>query len=375
MDNSTRSSLVHDIAFSMAKGMVGDVGIEMLRRIGSSTDYCTATPERLRTLSGVTSAIFAADYRKELLDRAEKEAFFTSVNNISVLTHHSTGYPKRLTNCSDAPLLLYSLGRCDLNGRHFVSIVGTRHATPYGIDFTTRLVADLARMIPDVAIVSGLAFGIDVAAHKAALAAGVPTIAVMAHGLKTIYPAEHRSVASKIIESGGAIVTEYPSDYQINRGSFLARNRIVAGLSDCVVVVESDMRGGSMSTARTASNYGRDVFAVPGRANDQYSRGTNHLIATNTAALITCAKDITEQMNWGIAPTLDFGATETKQPLSPELQVLLNYIKSHPDNTINEMCVDLSLPYSILSDRIFQLEMADRIMLLPGGKFAPTNNI
>lgn len=366
--------LAHRIAFSMAKGMRGDTAVEMLKRIGSPSDFCTLPPAQLMAMAGVQTRIFAHDYRAELLARAEKEALFVEHNSIRAAFRGDADYPSRLLECSDAPMMIYALGKCDLNFRRSVAIVGTRHATPYGIDFATRLVKDLAKIAPGTAIISGLAFGIDVAAHKAALSAGLPTVAVMAHGLTTIYPAEHRSVAAKIVESGGALVTEYPSDYQINRGSFLARNRIVAGLADCVVVVESDLRGGSMSTARMASDYGREVFAVPGRVNDQYSRGANRLIATNTAAMITCAGDLAEMMGWQLQPTLPL-ESPAPPPLPAELQAIVDFLRSNPDATINDLCVALDTPYATISDRIFRLEMADRITILPGGRFAITDNL
>ena len=366
---SPQSALTHKIAFSMAKGMCGDTAVEMLNRIGSPSDFCTLPASQLTALAGVQSRIFGDAYRSELIERAEKEALFVKHNSIKAAFYTDDDYPARLKECSDAPMLIYSLGKCDLNFGRAVAIVGTRHATPYGIDFTARLVKDLAAIAPGSAIISGLAFGIDVAAHKAALASGLPTVGVLAHGLTTIYPAEHRPTAAKIVEKGGALVTEYPSDYQINRGSFLARNRIVAGIADCVVVVESDLRGGSMSTARMASGYGREVFAVPGRVNDQYSRGANRLISDNTAAMITCAADLAEAMGWEPAPALPLDKPQA-EPLPAELQAIVDHLRSHPESTVNDLCVALDTPYSAISDRIFRLEMADRISILPGGRFA-----
>lgn len=362
-------SLKHRIAFALAKGMVGDTAQAMLRRTGSARAFFSLKPGQLAALTSSRSQIFSDAYRQDLLTRAEREELFVTTNGISPLWYGEEGYPHRLADCSDAPMMLYMLGKCELNFRHAVAIVGTRHATHYGIDFTTRLVTDLAQKLPGVAIISGLAFGIDVAAHKAALAASTPTVAVMAHGLSTIYPAEHRSVAAKIVESGSAIVTEYTSDYQINRGSFLARNRIIAGLSDCTVVVESDYKGGALATARIASAYNRDVFAVPGRTTDIYSRGTNKLIASNAAALITCADDLIAHMNWTpAAPKAEQPTLFT--PLPPEQQQIIDFITEKPDCTINDICVGLGITYATATDRIFQLELSDRLAMLPGGRFA-----
>lgn len=364
-------SLKHRIAFSLAKGMVGDTALSMLGRTGSAQAFFQFTASQLAALTSSRSQIFTDSYRNELLKRAEREELFVESNSIKALWIEDEDYPSRLSGCPDAPALLYSLGRCDLNFQHAVAIVGTRHATHYGIDFTTRLVSDLAKKIPGVVIVSGLAYGIDVAAHKAALAADTPTVAVMAHGLNTIYPAEHRSTAAKIVEKGGAIVTEYTSDYQLNRSSFLARNRIIAGLSDCTVVVESDYKGGALATARIASAYNRDVFAVPGRTTDIYSRGTNKLIANNAAALITSADDLIAAMNWTPA------ASEPEPPalftpLSDDQQAIIDFITERPDCTINDICVGLGISYATATDRIFQLELSDRLAMLPGGRFAIT---
>ena len=257
---------------------------------------------------------------------------------------------------------------CISDSAHTVGIVGTRHATHYGIDFTRRLVADLARMIPGVCIVSGLAYGIDVTAHQAALDASAPTVGVLAHGLNMIYPAEHRSVAAKMVERGGALVTEYPSSSKIYKQNFLKRNRIVAALSDALVVVESDYRGGSLSTARIASLYNRDVFALPGRITDTYSRGTNSLIANSTAAVITSAEDLVKQMGWAASVAPEQPRLFT--PLAPELQQLLDYIAANPQATANDLCVRLGISYATLSDRLFRLEMEEAITTLPGGRFA-----
>lgn len=362
-------SLRHRIAFALAKGMVGDTARAMLSRAGSPREFFSFSQGQLEALASSRSQIFSADYRRQLLERAEREVLFVSTNHIKPLFITDKDYPCRLVDCPDAPAILYFLGRCDLNFGHAVAIVGTRHATHYGIDFTSKLVADLAKKVPGVVIVSGLAFGIDVAAHQAALASGTPTVAVVAHGLNTIYPAEHRQVAAKIIEKGGAIVTEYTSDYQLNRGSFLARNRIVAGLCDCTVVVESDYRGGALATARIAAGYNRDVFAVPGRATDIYSRGTNKLIASNGAALITCADDLLAHMNWKAAPAAEEQPALFK-PLSAEQQAIIDFITARPDCTINDICVGLGISYATATDRVFQLELADRLTMMPGGRFS-----
>lgn len=220
-------------------------------------------------------------------------------NSITVLTRDDIRYPHRLAECDDAPDRLYVTGDADLNAAHVVGIVGTRHATAYGTRFTTELVAELAKTVDDLLIISGFALGIDAAAHRGAFDAGVMTVGVLAHGLDHIYPAVHTSMARDMVRSHkGALVTEYGLNAPMHKSNFLARNRIIAGLSDCVVVVESAHRGGALSTARMARIYNRDVFAVPGRVTDERSTGCNDLIANRGAHMLTSAADLCDIMGW-----------------------------------------------------------------------------
>lgn len=365
--------LLYQIAFSMLKGLRGNTALELLRRVGSAENFFKMRREELVITTGADSDLFSNAYRASLIEKAKNERIFVENNNVSVHFIGNQNYPKRLDRCEDAPTILYNLGKYEFNHKYSVGIVGTRHMTSYGMDFTNNLVAELAEMIPGITIISGLAYGVDVTAHKAALNANTPTVAVMAHGLKTIYPSEHRSIAKRIIDAGGALATEYSSDSQIFRGNFLQRNRIIAGLSDAVVVIESDMRGGSMSTARIAALYNRDVFAMPGRTTDQYSRGTNHLISNNIACLITSAEDIIKQMGWQARPLKE--APTLFSTLTEEQKQLLDFISSHPNATANEMCVQLGMSYASLSDRLFKLEMEDIIVSLPGGRYSISSKL
>lgn len=364
-------TLLLNIAISMAKGVHAGTLRELLERVGSVKDFFTLSKAELSNLSGITTELFNDTYRQALLTEAEKEARFVRENHIDAMLLDSDGYPARLSNCEDAPTMLYKLGSCDPDSRYMIGIVGTRHATRYGAEFARQLVKDLAAKLERPVIVSGLAYGIDVAAHRAAIEAGVPTIGVLAHALNTIYPAEHRSVAAKMTSSGGALITEYPTSARVYRGNFLARNRIVAGICDCLVVVESDYKGGSMSTARIAMQYNRDVFAVPGRVTDRYSQGTNKLIANHTAMLLQDADHLIEQMGW---------TQETKAPAAPTLfrdltteeQQIIDFITANPDMTVNDICVRMNKSYSALSDILFQLEMDDIVATLPGGRIEVT---
>lgn len=365
-------SLLLQIAISKAKGVHAGTLRQLMERIGALSDLFTMTRAELTNLTGITSDLFNETYRRSLLDEAEKEATFVRKNNIDALFLDTDSYPTRLTNCDDAPTMLYKLGSCDPDSRYMIGIVGTRHATRYGADFTNQLVKDLASKLDRPVIVSGLAYGIDVAAHRAALEAGIPTIGVLAHALNTIYPADHRSVAARMTSTGGALITEYPSSSRIHRSNFLARNRIVAGLCDCIVVVESDFKGGSMSTARTAMHYNRDVFAVPGRVNDRYSRGTNMLISNHTAMLIQNADDLIEQMGWTAVTSRTPEAPTLFRALTEEEQQIIDFVRDNPDLTVNDICVNLNKSYAMLSDILFQLEMDEVIATLPGGRIAVT---
>ncbi len=360
--------LLSRIAFSRVKGINLSTARILLSRIGTPEAFFTLSPSALSAASGLDSKITSSAYRNDLLEKAKSECQFVNDKYIKTLFCTDSDYPRRLLDCDDAPAMLYSIGSCNLDSFHSVAIVGTRHATPYGIDFVKKLVADLASSLDSLIVISGLAYGIDIAAHKAALDNKVPTVGVVAHGLNTIYPADHRAIAAKIVGDGGAIVTEYGSQDGIHKGNFLARNRIVAGLADALIVVESDMRGGAMTTARIASAYNREVMATPGRTTDTYSRGCNALIADCTAQIITSADDLIRVMNWTARPKAET-QTELRFEMSAEQQTLADYITLHPEHTVNDICVGLGMPFSKLSALLFEMEMSDMILTLPGGRY------
>ena len=331
-------------------------------------DFFERDARTLSAITGLRESFFDNDRRRTTVDVAAKETAFISANNIKVSFIGDDNYPTRLSLCDDAPAMLFSLGNMPPQPSHIVAIVGTRHCTQYGVDFTTRLVNELAERLDNLVVISGLAYGIDIAAHRAALAAGVDTGAVLAHGLNTIYPAEHRNDARRIVSDGGFLATEYMSEAQIHRGNFLARNRIVAAMADVTVVVESDLKGGAMSTAGIAAAYNREVMAAPGRATDRYSRGCNALIARCEASIIRDADDLIENMNWTARP-----AEGTQQELpfvSPEQNMILDFIASHPMATINDLCAHTGLPVQYLASMLFEMEMSDMIVSLPGGRYS-----
>lgn len=304
--------------------------------------------------------------------RIDAELDFMHRHGIDVLDRTTDGWPARLSGCFDAPAALFRLGRCPLDLPHTVAIVGTRRATVTGTDFTRRLVLDLADRLDGLCIISGLAYGIDVAAHQAALEAGVPTIAVVAHGLNTIYPAEHRDVARRIVQQGGAIVSEYVSGTPGRRGNFLDRNRIVAGLSDVTVVAESAQHGGSLVTARHALRYGRKVVAAPYRWNDAAGRGCNELIASGNARMILDAEGLMDIAGWtecakarAEAARLDL-ATPV---LTPEMKRITDRLRQSPDDTLSELSQVLQMPVNELSALLMEMEMDDLLTALPGSRY------
>lgn len=365
------SSLAEKIAFSSLKSINAELAQQFLARLGDESEFFKAKQPALAAVMGFQSRLFDSDYRAKLLDDANREIEFVERNCVRTLYFTDPDYPQRLHDAIDAPLMLYSLGDVDFNRGHFVSIVGTRHATPYGIDFVQRLVNELTeRLSEPVTIVSGLAFGIDAAAHKAALKSGAPTVGVLAHGLNTIYPAQHRSMAAEMARGGGALLTEYSSQSAIHKGNFIARNRIVASISDCVIVAESAPKGGSLITARLANDYSRDVFALPGRTSDLYSQGCNKLIANNIASLLQNAEQLAKEMRWTFR-------TETTQPsqlslfndLSAEEQAVVDYLKANSQGQLNKMSIDLNLNIGRMMSVMVDLEFKGIVLTYPGGVY------
>lgn len=242
-----------------------------------------------------------ADLRSgEALRRAEKELAFAEKYHLNICFYEDADYPSRLKACADAPLLFYMKGDVDLEAGKILSVVGTRKMTSYGRCQTEDMIASLAGVFPDLLIVSGLAYGVDVCAHRKALACGLPTLAVVAHGLDSVYPSQHRAVAREMISSGGGMLSEFPSGTEPYRSNFVQRNRIVAGLCDACLVIESPEKGGSLITARMARDYDREVFALPGRPVDANSRGCNLIIKQQVATLVESAEDIVREMNWDL---------------------------------------------------------------------------
>lgn len=363
------SDRTYRMAFASLKGLNAVLATEVLRRVGSERDFFQLTERQLSTILGFNNRLLCDAYRAAALEQAVKEESFVGCNGIDVYYFTDEDYPWRLHECDDAPLMLYGLGKCDLNSNRMISVVGTRHATPYGLDFVDRLIRELAQRVAEpVTIVSGLAFGIDIAAHRAALKYGLSTVAVLAHGLNTIYPAQHRQTAADIVKNGGMLLTDYRSIDVVHKGNFVARNRIVAGLSDCTVVAESAGKGGALTTAGIASAYNRDVFAVPGRISDKYSEGCNRLIADNTAALLLNADGLIGAMHW---------PEKEQQPSQPTLfpdltseeEAVLEYLTDKGEAQINQLSVALNRDVAKLMALLIEMEFKGLVITFPGGRY------
>lgn len=318
---------------------------------------------------------FADLVNQEAIEHAQKELKFIEKHNIGLYFYKDDNYPYRLANCVDAPLMLYTKGNIDMNAKHMLSIVGTRMPSERGKDWCRRFVLDLAAQVPDLTIVSGLAYGIDVVAHKAAIEADIPTIIIPAHGLDRIYPAVHRNVAIQALDKGG-IATEYTSGTEPERHNFVARNRIVAGLSDAIVIVESKTKGGALITVDMAIDYGRDVFTIPGRVDDECSAGCNDLIKRNKAQMIENAEDFVKFMQWEIQKTKPQQTTmvELISDLSEQQQRLYNILKDAEDGLhINQLVMETQIAYNVVAAELVMMELQDVVKSMPGGMWRTKN--
>jgi len=315
--------------------------------------------------------------RKKALKGAEEELANVEKYGIKIVNYENENFPKLLKNCLDAPLVLYYKGQLKPETYQdiFLSIVGTRKATSYGIELTKDLITRLTELAYRPTIVSGLAYGIDIAAHKAALKCGLPTYAVLGHGLNTIYPSQHYNYAMQILENNGALISEYPVISKTQSYNFLQRNRIVAGISQGTLVVESALKGGSMTTARVAFSYDREVMAFPGRQNDTYSLGCNQLIKQNIASLVENAEDILKVMNISedkkISSQIALDFTEENKNSDVFKQEKLNIIKilKERDTSLNELSQKTKISVQSLMIILLKMEIDGIISTIPGGYY------
>ncbi|HHT29292.1 MULTISPECIES: DNA-processing protein DprA [Petrimonas] len=360
---------LYQIALTFIPGVGAVHARNLINAVGDEEALFHEKRSNLKKIPGLSHRLIDEILNPEVLRRAEKELQFIDKHGIKVLFYTQEDYPSRLTNCIDAPVLLYCKGEVSYNLPKVVSVVGTRNASRYGLEWCRQFVGELSLLFPDILIVSGLAYGIDICAHRTAVENRVATVAVLAHGLDRIYPALHRKTAEEMLERGGW-VTEFPSDTEPDRYNFVKRNRIVAGMADAVVVVESGEKGGSIITAEIANSYFREVFAVPGRTTDARSTGCNTLIATNRALLLQNSAAFINQMGWD-------GDTKAKQPLQMELFPELNeteekvfqLLSKVESMHVNMLSIELNLPVSDLFFTLLELEMKKVVRALPGGVY------
>ena len=305
---------------------------------------------------------------QEALARAQVEWDFAQQKHIRCIPMNDPDYPALLLECPDAPLVLYWLGRGSLNRPHVVSMVGTRKMTQYGKDLCASFVRDLAIACPDALVVSGLAFGVDIHCHKAALDNGLDTLAVLAHGLDTIYPSFHRPTAEKIIRQGG-LLTEYMSYTNADKGNFVRRNRIIAGLSSVTIVVESASKGGALITADLACEYNREVCAFPGRIGDEYSQGCNNLIANEKAHLIGGIEDFLRFTGWGSVEKPKNQQKELFFDLPEDEMAVYNALKGEDEKGIHRIVSDAAIPYNRVMSAITELELKGIVEMLGGARY------
>ena len=348
-------------------GLIG--ACNLVRTLGRASAVFQNRKNLKELIPEVSDKLIQALDCPEAFRRAEQELKFAEKSQIQCITLNDASYPSRLKECDDAPLALFYRGNAPLNARRVISIVGTRHSTHYGEDLCASFVRDLKDLCPDIQIISGLAYGIDIHAHRAALQHGFPTIGVLAHGLDRIYPAAHRKTAIAMMDNGG-LLTEFMSETNPDHQNFVKRNRIVAGMSDATIIVESAAKGGALITAELSESYHRDCFAFPGRTTDIYSAGCNELIKKNRASLILSAQDFVEAMGWysGIAPKAV--QRELFPDLSDEERKVVETLQQATDGIqINTLVVETNIPIQHISSLLFDLEMKGVVRALAGGVY------
>lgn len=360
---------LYQIALTMVPG-VGDVlGKKILNYCGNAEAVFKEKKHLLMKIPRVGGTLVKSLNEKNIFERAEKEIAFIRKFQIKTLFYTDNEYPSRLKNCLDSPLMLYYKGNASLNTQKVLGIVGTRNATLYGKEMCHQLIKGITDYHP--LIISGLAYGIDSAAHRNALENGLETVGVLGHGLDRIYPDHNKSMAEKMIRQGG-LITDYMSETNPDRENFPMRNRIIAGLCDAIIVVEAAQKGGALITADIANSYNRDVFAFPGRVGDTYSEGTNMLIRQNKAALIQSAEDILYLLGWDVKEKPKVNPQrKIFIELTPDEEKLLNYLNENGETGIDELCLKTGIRMSKVSAALLNLEFEGVVQSLPGKVYLP----
>jgi DNA processing protein len=359
-------TLISKIALTLIKGVGHVTAKNLLATFGEADSIFKASKEALMQVPGVGAGIAAQILETDALEEAARQLRFLEKHKIETLFFKDDNYPRRLRECPDAPIILYYKGTADLNHARVVSIVGTRRATEYG-KMLCRQLAETLRSY-NVLVVSGLAYGIDIAAHKESLANEIPTIGVLGHGLDRIYPSMHKTIAQGMLRNGG-LLTEFPLNTLPDRENFPKRNRIIAGIADVTIVVEATSKGGALITADIAGSYSRDVFAFPGRTTDEYSQGCNFLIKTNRAGLLNHARDLVYYLGWD-DPHRKSAERQLKLPVGLSLEELsiVQVLRDAPA-MVDEIAIKTTLQQSKLAIHLLSLEMQGVLTSLPGNVY------
>jgi len=357
--------LLYQIALTLLPNIGPKTGKELVAYCGGVEAVFYESEKNLLKIPRVGKELAKGISIGKVIDRAKKEMEFIDRHGIQTSFYLDKTYPQRLKHCDDYPLLLYYKGNIDWNTEKAIAIVGTRKATEYGKIICDQLISDLGNH-QDMLVVSGLAYGIDSCAHRGSLENNIPTIAVLGHGLDRIYPPVNKGLADKILDHGG-LLTEFPSQTIPDRENFPKRNRIVAGMVDCVIVVESGTKGGAVITADIANSYNRDVFAVPGKLRDKYSQGCNNLIKTNRAALIESASDIEYIMGWDV----ESQKKRNKQrklfvDFSEDEELLVNAFQRNGTMAIDELILETKMGATRIASSLLNLEFEGVVKCLPG---------
>ncbi len=359
--------LLHEVAIGLIPGVGCQTTKQLISYCGSAKNVFTTPKGKLLRIPGIGEVVADAIVKQNVLQKAESEIQWAEKNNVTILFYTHLNYPDRLRHFSDSPPLLFLEGNANLNVPKTIGIVGTRQATSYGKDITDKIIDELKFYHPT--IISGLAYGIDIHAHKAALSANLPTIGVMASGVNIIYPSVHRDTAQKMKENGG-LLTEYRPSIKPDPSFFPARNRIVAGLCDAIIVIEAAFGGGALITAEIANSYSREVFAVPGNLGSKYNEGCNHLIKTHKAHIYTSVKDLEYILNWDIKKKEHVVPRhKISDTLEGEERTIAEMLVDKESMPMDELSWKTNIPINKLSSVLLTMEFNGLITALPGKKF------
>jgi DNA processing protein len=360
------TELYYLLALQKVEGVGDIVAKKLLTHCGDASAIFNSKPSQLKSIDGIGSVFISKLKDKSIFAKAKAELKYIENNKIKVSYFQDKSYPERLKHCIDGPLLLFSTGTIDFNNRKIISIVGTRKITSYGTEFCKSLISELAPLNP--IIVSGFAYGVDIVAHQTAIENDLQTIGIVAHGLNQIYPSSHKKYVSKMEQNGG-FMTEYWSGTNPEKENFVKRNRIVAGISEATIVIESAIKGGSLITANLANDYNRDVFAVPGRTSDKFSLGCNNLIKTQKANLLTSAADLVYILNWDIEKTTRSVQKKLFITLENEEQKIYDYLLKSGKEILDIIALECDLPIFKISGILLNMELKGVVRPLPGKLF------